>query len=189
MRFTFDKTVWRFAGANDLSRCRPSHSVLLLTVASTRSEETTAGPLFKNRPVEFIFAIKVYLSLDGNASVSEGTYVPCIPRALLALLSPVIRGKVRSTIRFSPRKSEQNPRSQPRGMALVSDKVKYRSDTGPSFPRAFPLLTLASNYNVTSRRRRLGCRRGRCGPAIYRGRHIAEIFSRRIWLSGQDGGG
>lgn len=114
--------------------------------------------LGKNRPAEFIFAIKVYLSLDGSASVSEGTYVPCIPRALLALLSPVIREKVRSTIRFSPRKSEQNPRSQLRGIALVLDKVKYRSDAGPSFPPAFPLLTLASNYNVTSRRRRrLGC--------------------------------
>lgn len=41
----------------------------------------------KNRPVEFIFAIKVYLSLDGSTSVSEGTYVPCISRAVLALLS------------------------------------------------------------------------------------------------------
>lgn len=41
--FTFDKILLRFARANNLSRCRPSHSVLLLTVASTRSEGTTAG--------------------------------------------------------------------------------------------------------------------------------------------------
>lgn len=46
----------------------------------------------------------------------------------------------------------------------------------------------ASNYNVTSRREE-GAQR--CGPTIYRGRHIAEIFSHRIWLLWKDesGGG
>lgn len=151
-----------------------------------RSEETTAGQKSSRR----VYLCDKSLPFVRRKCLGFRRHLRAVYPARTSCAS-LARDSRESTVdnTLFPAEKRAKPAKPTQGMALVSDKVKYRSDAGPSFPRAFPLLTLASNYNVTSRRRRLGCRRGRCGPAIYRGRHIAEIFSRRIWLSGQDGGG
>lgn len=130
------------------------------------------------------------------------------PGALLAFFSPVIRGKVQLTIRFSAEKRTKpgKPAAEMArdGSRLGRSQISKRRHNSsfqavsfslplstylsiylspfPIFVFLFGLLTQTTNYNVTFRRRE----RRRCGRAraIYRGRHIAEIFSHRqqIWL-------
>lgn len=90
----------------------------------------------KNRPVEFIFAIKVYLSLDGKCLGFRRHLRAVYPARFLALpLASVIREKVRlTTTDFSHGKANKTHPEEATEMAVVSDKVKYRSD-GSSFAK------------------------------------------------------
>lgn len=115
------------------------HRVLLLTVASTKSEETTAGQKSSCRVYlcdkSLPFVRRKCLGFRRHLRAAY----PARARTFLALLSPVIRGKVRSTIRFSPWKSEQNPRSQPRGIALCLGQSQISKRRLSEFPAGFPV--------------------------------------------------
>lgn len=143
----------------------------------------------KNRPVEFIFAIKVYLSLDGKCLGFRRHLRAVYPARFL----PVIRGKERLTTRgFSLGKASKiQPRKQPRWLLFRTKSNIEATPVRVSRERerergALRCTYFAFNYNVTCRREE---DTRRCGPTIYRGRHIAEIFSHRIWLVWKDGGG
>jgi len=144
----------------------------------------------KNRPVEFIFAIKVYLSLDGKCLGFRRHLRAVYPARFL----PVIREKVRltTTVSLTEKRTKPSRGSNRDGSCFGQSQIskrrqfEFRKKEREREERALRYTYFASNYNVTCRREE---DTRRCGPTIYRGRHIAEIFSHRIWLVWEDGGG